>query len=84
MDASVILGPYLATSGSKLRRWPSMICANMERITSLLGICTAKVTKCRCMRGVMLKEPAVGFMHAMHCELSTSLSTILVLSYQPW
>ena len=47
------------------------------------GTCTANVAKCRCMRGVMVKEPAVGFMQASSCELSTSLSTILALSYQP-
>ena len=61
-----------------------MICENTVRITSLLGICTANVTKCRCMRGVMLNEPAVGFMHAMYCEFWISFSTILFLSYQPW
>ena len=43
---------------------------------SALGICTAKVTKWRCMRGVMLKDPAVGFMQAQYCMLVTSLSTI--------
>ena len=30
------------------------------------GIWTANVAKCRCMRGVMLKLPAVGFMHAQY------------------
>jgi hypothetical protein len=48
---------------------------------SALGICTAKVTKWRCMRGVMLKEPAVGFMHAAYWQLVISLSTIFCLSY---
>ena len=84
INASVILLPYLPTSGSKLDKWPSMICANTERITSLPGICTARVTKCRCMRGVMLNDPAVGFMHAMYCEFLISFRTILFLSYQPW
>ena len=66
-----------------MRRCPSMICANMLRTTSLDGICTANVAKCRCIRGVMLKDPAVGFMHAMYCTLSTSFNTIFCLSYQP-
>lgn len=42
------------------------------------GICTAKVTKWRCMRGVMLKEPAVGFMQAQYCVLVTSFRMILI------
>ena len=60
-----------------------MIWLKMERTTSLEGICTAKVTKWRCMRGVMLKDPAVGFMHAVYWQFCTSLSTILFLSYHP-
>ena len=83
MEASATFWAYLEMSGSKFLRCPSMICANMVLITALLGICTAKVAKCLCMRGVMLKEPAVGFMHAMYWQLSTSLSTIFCLSYQP-
>lgn len=48
---------------------------------SALGICTASVTNWRCMRGVMLNEPAVGFMHAAYWQLMISFSTILALSY---
>ena len=33
---------------------------------SVVGICTANVTKWRCMRGVMVKDPAVGFMQAQY------------------
>ena len=45
--------------------------------TSAAGIWTAKVAKWRCIRGVMLKDPAVGFMQAQYCTLVTSLSTTL-------
>ena len=33
---------------------------------SVVGIWTANVTKWRCMRGVMVKDPAVGFMQAQY------------------
>ena len=56
----------------------------MLRTMLASGICTSKVQKWRCMRGVMVNEPAVGFMHASSWLESTSLSTILDLSYQPW
>lgn len=42
-----------------------------------------KVTKWRCMRGVIWKEPAVGFMAPTSWQATMSLSTILTLSYQP-
>ena len=42
---------------------------------SMDGIWTAKVAKWRCMRGVMLKLPAVGFMHAQYCTFCTSCRT---------
>ena len=45
--------------------------------------CIAKVAKCRCMRGVTVKLPAVGFMQAVKPQSSTSFSTIFCLSYQP-
>lgn len=61
--------------------WPSRIWKYTERTISGPGICTARVTNWRCMRGVMLKEPAVGFMQAVYCELIISLRTILTLSY---
>ena len=51
------------------------------RTISALGICTASVTNWRCIRGVMLKEPAVGFMQAAYWLLMISFSTILALSY---
>ena len=50
---------------------------------SMLGICTAKVAKWRCMRGVMLKEPAVGFMHAEYWMFVTSFKTILTCVHPP-
>ena len=43
--------------------------------------CTAKVTKWRCMRGVMLKLPAVGFMDAAYWQFWISFSRIFCLSY---
>ena len=51
---------------------------------SMDGICTAKVAKWRCMRGVILKEPAVGFMHAEYWMLVTSFRTILTCAPPPW
>ncbi len=50
-------------------------------IISGCGICTAKVAKWRCMRGVIWKEPAVGFKHAINWVLHTSFCKILCLSY---
>lgn len=44
---------------------------------SLEGICRAKVVKWRCILGVMLKEPARGFIQATYCTLVTSLKTTL-------
>ena len=41
------------------------------------GICTANVAKWRCMRGVIVKLPAVGFMHAQYWMFDTSFSTTL-------
>ena len=54
--------------------WPSLAYLTM----SAEGICTAKVTKWRCIRGVMLKDPAVGFMQAQYCVLVTSFKMILI------
>lgn len=41
---------------------------------SVEGIWTARVTKWRCMRGVTLKDPAVGFMQAAYWMLVTSFN----------
>ena len=35
------------------------------------------VAKWRCILGVMLKDPAVGFMQAVYCMFPTSFITIL-------
>jgi hypothetical protein len=45
------------------------------------GIWIANVANWRCMRGVMKKEPAVGFMHATYWTLFTSFIRIFCLSY---
>jgi hypothetical protein len=39
--------------------------ARAERTRGQRLTCTAKVAKWRCMRGVMVKLPAVGFMQAV-------------------
>ena len=44
-------------------------------MVSGLGMWTARVTKWRCMRGVMWKDPAVGFMQATYCVLAISFIT---------
>ena len=43
-----------------------------HRTVSTEGIWMAKVAKWRCMRGVMEKLPAVGFMQAANCTFWTS------------
>lgn len=60
--------------------------AQVQSCRPVLGILaphtwTAKVTKCRCILGVMLKLPAVGFMAAAYWQFWISLSRIFCLSY---
>lgn len=54
--------------------WESCLAISLE------GICKAKVEKCRCILGVMLNDPARGFMHATYCTFVTSLNTTLPCS----
>ena len=44
---------------------------------SLEGIWRANVVKWRCILGVMLNDPALGFMQATYCTFVTSLNTTL-------
>jgi len=57
--------------GKKIGAWMTYLTMSGD------GIWTAKVEKWRCILGVMLNDPARGFMQAQYCTLVTSLKTTL-------